>query len=77
MLDREALRAARQALREGGVLRGTALEYLANVLPERVCGALLPLLGEAAPREARRPARELEEELRRAPQLWRDEEPPD
>ena len=49
VLDADALHAARQALREGGALRGTALEYLSNVLPDRVLRALLPRLGAGRP----------------------------
>ncbi len=50
MLDREALRIAWRALQsEDQVLRGTALEYLENVLPSEIRDALWPYL-EAAPR---------------------------
>lgn len=66
-LDRELLRIARTALREGGPLRGTALEYLANVVPERTRRGLFALVGETVLGPARRPVQEVAEELRRAP----------
>jgi hypothetical protein len=48
-------------------LRGTALEYLENVLPEAVRTALWPQLGvRARPARAARPARQLVEELMRS-----------
>jgi hypothetical protein len=45
-LDREPLLLAYRALRRGHPLRGAALEYLYNVLPEALRAALWPLLGE-------------------------------
>jgi len=66
-LDKEAVLAAREALRAKSPLRGTALEYLANVLPERLRRALQPLLGEGAPPAGARPALDLERALRGGP----------
>jgi hypothetical protein len=66
-LDREPTRIAHRALRGGDpALRGTALEYLENVLPEAVRAALWPHLGVGGrrPRSAR-PAHEVERELLR------------
>jgi ATP/ADP translocase len=55
-LEREPLQIALQAVRgTDRSLRGTALEYLENVLPEALRVALWPSLGERAP--AARPAR--------------------
>jgi hypothetical protein len=49
-LEREPLQIALQALRgHDRALRGTALEYLENVLPEGVRQALWPSLGERIP----------------------------
>ncbi|HET7294841.1 MAG TPA: FHA domain-containing protein [Vicinamibacteria bacterium] len=64
-LDRELLRIARRSIREGGALRGTALEYLSAVLPEPVRRGVFVLAGEAVPEKTRRPAQQLEEELLR------------
>jgi hypothetical protein len=64
-LDREPLQIALQALRgaDGG-LRGTALEYLENVLPEDLRAALWPSLGERVPaRRTARPRQEVMNEL--------------
>jgi AAA family ATP:ADP antiporter len=55
-LEREPLQIALQAVRgTDRALRGTALEYLENVLPEGLRDALWPSLGERGP--APRPAR--------------------
>ena len=48
-LDRDALLLSRQALfSRDRNLRGTALEYLENVLPEKVKAKLWPHLGEGS-----------------------------
>jgi hypothetical protein len=58
-LEREPLQLTFRALRGSDrVLRGTALEYLENILPEGLWRALAPLLGERA--HAPRPARSRE-----------------
>jgi hypothetical protein len=63
VLEREPLRTASWALRGNDAgLRGTALEYLANVVPADLRGLLWPHVG-AAPRAAR-PLEELVTELR-------------
>ena len=50
VLDREPVRIAWGALRAGdATLRGTALEYLDNVLPDTLRAALWPRLGQPAP----------------------------
>jgi hypothetical protein len=55
-LDREPMQTAYWALLgDDAALRGTALEYLENILPEEVARALWPHLGVRAP--AARPAR--------------------
>ena len=64
-LDREALAMSLRALDSGDLrLRGTALEYLENVLPETIRQALEPHLGQgpARPRR-RRPAEEVIDDL--------------
>jgi len=59
-LEREPLQIALQAMRGSDRgLRGTALEYLENVLPEGLRVALWPYLGERAPRA--RPSRSRED----------------
>src|SRR5262249_12967252 len=66
VLDRESLQLSSRAVRgEDPGLRGTALEYLENVLPEGVREALFPHLGVRArvPRAAR-PREQVEDELR-------------
>jgi hypothetical protein len=67
-LDRGAIEIARRALRSGDeALRGTALEYLDNVLPAAVRGPLWPRLG--APVQKARSSRtpdELRDELLRS-----------
>ncbi len=63
-LDREPLRLAFKALhQEDESLRGTALEYLENVLPDEVRDAVWPFLGEARPMRQARPATEIFDEL--------------
>jgi len=63
-LERQPLRIALFALRTPGRLRGTAIEYLENVLPEELRRALLGALGEApTARGARRRAEDLRTEL--------------
>lgn len=68
VLDREALRLALRAVAsKDRTLRGTALEYLANVLPDDVRHRLWPRLGEpvdGAPR-SNRSSNTLMEDLRR------------
>jgi hypothetical protein len=71
-LDREALLLAQRALgKNDGKLRGTALEYLENVVPERVRTALWPHLEgrphlpDAAP-QSRRPTPQILDELKRS-----------
>jgi hypothetical protein len=67
-LDRGAIEIARRALRSGDeALRGTALEYLDNVLPAAVRGPVWPLLGEPVQkaRSGRTPD-ELRDELLRS-----------
>ena len=65
VLDREHLRTALQALQtEDRRLRGTALEYLENVLPDTVREPLWPRIGKDAPEKASaRPRTEVEAEL--------------
>ena len=67
-LEREPLQISYRAVRsQDPALRGTALEYLENVLPEAVRTALWPQLGvRARPARAARPARQLVEELMRS-----------
>ncbi len=66
VLEREPLKIALWAVRgEDPALRGTALEYLDNVLPESVRGALWSRLRVSAPTaRSARPARELIADLR-------------
>jgi ATP:ADP antiporter, AAA family len=66
-LDREPAQIAHRAVRGADpALRGTALEYLENVLPEDVRAALWPYLGVRARRERpARPAQEVVQELLR------------
>jgi AAA family ATP:ADP antiporter len=64
VLDREPMRMASWALRgNDAALKGTALEYLANVVPADLRLLLWPHVG-AAPRAAVRPVNELLTELR-------------
>jgi hypothetical protein len=67
--EREPLRVSRLAFRSADQrLRGTALEYLEQVLPESVRQPLLRRLGTpaAAAPAATRPLDEVEDELRRS-----------
>jgi hypothetical protein len=67
-LDREAIRLSRLALdQRDAKLRGTALEYLDNVLPDGIRRALWRRLARGAPAPAsRRGSAELLDELRRS-----------
>ncbi|WP_159397798.1 hypothetical protein [Sorangium cellulosum] len=71
-LEREPLEIAYRALHaDDPHLRGTALEYLENVLPEPIRESLWPYLGArhtapAEPRSERRPAEHALDELRRS-----------
>jgi hypothetical protein len=66
-LEREPLRISYWAVRSRDTLRGTALEYLDNVLPEDVRRALWPLLGvRGKPSRGRRTRQEVEDELVRS-----------
>ena len=67
-VDRDPLRIAYWALLgKDPALRGTALEYLANVLPDDVRRALWPHLGvRARPAAAARPRQDLEQDLMRS-----------
>lgn len=66
-LEREPLQLAYRALLSSDeALRGTALEYFANVLPEELREAALPFLEGLSPRKAsKRAAAELRDELLR------------
>jgi hypothetical protein len=67
VLDRDALDVARRALRSGdGPLRGTALEYLDNVVPPAVRGALWPHLGAPVPASSGRSPDEVRDDLLRS-----------
>jgi ATP:ADP antiporter, AAA family len=68
VLDPDPLRMSLRALRgEDARLRGTALEYLENVLPDSVRRPLWPLLPAAEKaRGPARPADQVEDELRRS-----------
>jgi AAA family ATP:ADP antiporter len=64
---REPVQIAYRALRsQDRALRGTALEYLENVLPEDMRAALLPHLDAPAPARRRRAAAEVEADLLRS-----------
>ncbi len=67
-LEREPLQMSHWAVRsQDPALRGTALEYLENVLPEALRRGLWPLLGvRARPARAARPAQQVVEELMRS-----------
>jgi len=67
-LEREPLQMTHWAVRsQDPALRGTALEYLENVLPEALRRGLWPLLGvRARPTRAARPAQQVVEELMRS-----------
>jgi hypothetical protein len=67
VLEREPLEIAALAVRgQDAALRGTALEYLENVLPDEVRVALWPHLGVAPRAGGARPRQELITELLRA-----------
>jgi len=65
VLDREPLRLAYRALAaDDESLRGTALEYLENVLPPEIKEALWPYLGDRKlARRVARPQRQVLDEL--------------
>jgi hypothetical protein len=67
VLDRDALQLSLQAMFSGDrVQRGTALEYLENVLPEEVLHGLWPHLGESTPAvRPKRSSSDLIEDLKR------------
>ncbi len=67
-LEREPVQISYWAVRsQDAALRGTALEYLENVLPEAVRTALWPHLGvRARPARSARPAQQVVEELMRS-----------
>lgn len=66
-LDRDSIQMARRALDHGDAkLRGTALEYLDNVVPERVHDLLLAALNQTRARSERRKQDEVLAELRRS-----------
>jgi hypothetical protein len=73
--QREPLRVSRWALREGGEprIRGTALEYLEQILPEGVRRKLLQRLGADAVARPLRARNEIEDELQRSSVLLRSE----
>jgi len=67
VLEREPLQISAWALSGGdAALKGTALEYLENVLPPDVRAALLAYVGAAQPARRPRPRREVLEELLRS-----------
>ena len=72
-LDREPVRLTYHALyADEPAIRGTALEYLDNVLPARIKPGVLSLVEGStspAPRVARRDSRELMDELLRSREL--------
>jgi AAA family ATP:ADP antiporter len=79
MLDRQPLRVAWVAARsDDRSLRGTAFEYLSNVLPEDVFSRLVSLFGASSVRFAgpRRPIQEVAEELRQSSVGLKLDEPP-
>lgn len=60
VLDRESMRIAFKALHQNDErLRGTALEYLETLLPDEICDAVWPFLGEVRPMRPARPAEEI------------------
>ncbi len=67
-LDREALRLAHRALRSEDRMRGTAIEYLSNVLPDDLQKGIGELSGldEQRPKGPRRSTREVKIELARS-----------
>ncbi|MEM9192864.1 MAG: Npt1/Npt2 family nucleotide transporter [Myxococcota bacterium] len=68
VLDRDTLQISLRALEsDGEALRGTALEYLENVLPEKIRQKLWPHLGEGQrQRQRNRPREKVIEELLRS-----------
>jgi ATP:ADP antiporter, AAA family len=73
-LDPKSLQIAFSALHlEDAAIRGTALEYLENVLPDEVRDLLWPFLGEERPMRTARPADEILADLVRS--SWRGEGP--
>jgi HEAT repeat protein len=66
-LDPEALHIAFEALhQEDSALRGTALEYLENVLPDEIRDSVWPFLGEDHPMRSARPTDDILADLVRA-----------
>jgi hypothetical protein len=67
-LDREALRLVHKALHSEDRMRGTAIEYLSNVLPDDLQKGIGQLsgLGEPKPKGPKRSTREVEIELARS-----------
>jgi ATP/ADP translocase len=66
-LEREPLRISYWAVRSGDTLRGTALEYLENVLPDEIREGLWPLLGLGKQRSSSgRSRQEVADELLRS-----------
>ena len=60
LLDPDAMGLSLKALRHGDpALRGTALEYLSQVLPQNIARALLPNLGQPAPVDKKQDSRVL------------------
>jgi hypothetical protein len=80
VLDRQPLLIAWAAMKtEDKGLRGTALEYLSNVLPDDVFTRLRSCFGASlvwSPRASRRPAAALADELRASSVALRLEQPP-
>jgi hypothetical protein len=79
VLERSPLQIAWAAMKgHDRVLRGTALEYLANVLPEDVFTRLRSCFGASSweARPVRRPVAELADELRTSAVGLRIEHPP-
>jgi len=67
VFDREAFRLARGALDSADPkLRGTALEYLDNVLPGAIKATLFPLIPDQRAPKSERVTEELIDELRRS-----------
>jgi anti-anti-sigma factor len=68
VLDRETIRLTLEALKSGDRnLKGTALEYLENVLPEAICRPLWGhISGVSREQKAARPTREIAQELKRS-----------
>ncbi|HEY7412815.1 MAG TPA: hypothetical protein VII13_18890 [Vicinamibacteria bacterium] len=71
VLEREPVQLARRALQgQDAGLRGTALEYLENVLPESLRQRLGPLIGQGPLPAPSRPADEVRDELLRSRASW-------